>query len=225
MNVTRGTMNEISFSATADRHGDRSARIARRPTFSLAATAPRSAYSLLELLIVIVLMGIMARLLISSSSPTLYSQLSSTAGVIAGEMAYARSLAVGNNSSYRFDVDTAGNRLILSHTGADSMLNTLPRSPYRSPTDPTNQYIVALANLPRLGVPVSLLGAQAVGSTTQNITSVEFGSYGQTTQANQTVIWLTAGAGNRQGYISVQVNPVTGMATVGTYQTTRPAGL
>jgi hypothetical protein len=76
-----------------------------------------------------------------------------------------------------------------------------------------------------LGPPVSLLGAQAVGSTTQNITSVEFGPYGQTTQANKTFIWLTAGEGNGQRYISIQVNPITGMATVGTFQTTRPAGL
>ncbi len=167
----------------------------------------------------------MARLLISSTAPTTYSQLSSTAGVIAGELAYARSLAVGNNSSYRFDLDTTGNRLILSHTGADTTLNTLPKSPYRSPTDPANQYIVALANLPQLGPPVILLGAQAMGSTTQNISSVEFGPYGQTTQANQSVIWLTAGSGPRQGYIPVQVNPVTGLATVGAYQTTRPAGL
>ncbi len=66
----------------------------------------------------IVLMGIMARLLISSTAPTMYSQLSSTAGVIAGELAYARSLAVGNNSSYRFDIDTTNNRLVMSHTGA-----------------------------------------------------------------------------------------------------------
>ena len=104
-------------------------------------------------------MSIMARLLISSTAPTTYSQLSSAAGVIAGELAYARSLAVGNNSSYRFDIDTTGNCLILSHTGADTTLNTLPKSPYRSPTDPSNQYIVAMANLPRLGSPVTVLGA------------------------------------------------------------------
>ncbi len=223
MNVTRGTMNENSFSATASCNSERSAcDFAHRASASAQA---RRGFTLLEMLIVIVLMSIMARLLISSTAPTVYSQLSSTAGVIAGELAYARSLALGNNSTYQFNVDTTNNRLVLSHTGADTSLNTLPKSPYRSPTDPTNQYIVALANLPRLGPVVTLLGAQAMGSSTTNISSIEFGPYGQTTQANQSVIWLTAGQGARQGYISVQVNPVTGMATVGTYQMTRPAGL
>lgn len=215
MNVARGTMNAISFSATSNRSGD----------CAFAAAAPRAAFSLMELLIVIVLMGIMARLLISSTAPTTYSQLNSTAGVIAGELAYGRSLAVGNNSSYRFDIDTSANRLVMSHTGADTTLNTLPKSPYRSSTDASNQYVVALANLPRLGPTVSLLGAQAVGTTTQNITSVEFGPYGQTIQASKTFIWLTAGTGNYQAYLSIQVNPITGMATVGTYQMTRPSGL
>ena len=118
----------------------------------------RGAFSLVELLIVIVLTSILAQLAISAATPTVYDQLNSTANIIAGEMAYARSLAVGNNGSYRFDVDTANNRLVMRYTGADSSLATLPFSPYRSTTDPPDQYIVALANLPRLGMPASLLG-------------------------------------------------------------------
>jgi len=185
----------------------------------------RGAFSLVELLIVIVLTSILAQLAISAATPTVYDQLNSTANIIAGEMAYARSLAVGNNGSYRFDVDTANNRLVMRYTGSDSSLATLPRSPYRSSTDPPDQYIVALANLPRLGMPVSFLGAQSVGTTTQSITSIEFGPYGSTTQSNQSVIWLTAGAGAARRFISVTVNPVTGLASPGAFTNVAPAGL
>src|SRR6476661_38791 len=135
----------------------------RRLSMSLPRR-PKRGFSLLELLIVIVLTSILAQLAISAATPTVYDQLNSTANIIAGEMAYARSLAVGNNGSYRFDVDTANNRLVMRYTGSDSSLATLPRSPYRSSTDPPDQYIVALANLPRLGMPVSFLGAQSVGT-------------------------------------------------------------
>ncbi len=98
---------------------------------------PSRGFSLVELLIVIVLTSILAQLAISAATPTVYDQLNSTANIIAGEMAYARSLAVGNNGSYRFDVDTANNRLVMRYTGSDSSLATLPLSPYRSSTDPS----------------------------------------------------------------------------------------
>jgi hypothetical protein len=177
------------------------------------------------LLIVIVLTSILAKLAISAAAPTIYDQLMSTANIIAGELSYARSLAVGNNGTYRFDIDTTGNRMIMRYTGSDSSLTTLPLSPYRSLTDPSDQYIVALANLPRMGMPVSLLGAQAIGTPTQNITSVEFGPYGSTTQINQSVIWLTAGVGAGRRYVSVSVNPVTGLAAAGAFTSTAPAGI
>jgi Tfp pilus assembly protein FimT len=178
----------------------------------------------LELLIVIVVVSILAKLTINNVNSTVYDQLTSTANLISGELAYARSLAVGNNSSYRFDIDTAGNRLVMRYTGGDPTLATLPSSPFRSPSDPPDQYIVALNSVPRLGMPVSLLGAQATGTTTTSITSVEFGPYGATTQANPSVIWLTAGSGNGQRYIPLTINPVTGLCTVGTYTAALPSG-
>jgi Tfp pilus assembly protein FimT len=204
------------------------ANVQRRLSIRKSAWEQRSrrgAFSLVELLIVIVLTSILAQMAISAATPTAYDQLVSTANIIAGELAYARSLAVGNNGTYRFDIDLSGNRMVMRYTGSDSSLNTLPLSPYRALTDPSDQYIVALANLPRLGMPVSLLGAQSVGTTTQAITSVEFGPYGSTTQTNQSVIWLTAGVGTARRYISVSVNPVTGLASPGSFTSVAPAGM
>ncbi len=185
----------------------------------------RPAFSLVELLIVIVLMSILAKMAITSATPSVREQLVATANILSGELAYARSMAVGNNSSYRFDIDLTGNQLVMRHTGADTTLNTLPNSPFRSPSDPADQYSIKLTNLPRLAMPVNLLGAQAIGTTTQTITSIEFGPYGATTQSNQSVLWLTAGLGNGRRFISIGVNPVTGLATVGSFTGAAPSGI
>ncbi|HZZ28619.1 MAG TPA: prepilin-type N-terminal cleavage/methylation domain-containing protein [Pirellulales bacterium] len=189
------------------------------------AAQRRRAFSLLELLMVIVLVSILAKMVITNAVSTAYDQLHSVANIVAGELAYARGLAVGNDSTYCFTLDTTNNRLVLTYTGSDPTLATLPNSPFRSPTDASNQYTVSLSTLPSLGIPVKLLGGQAVGTTTQTITSVEFGPYGSTTQANQSVLWLTAGTGTSRRYISVTVNPVTGLSSVGTYTNAAPSGI
>jgi prepilin-type N-terminal cleavage/methylation domain-containing protein len=185
----------------------------------------RRAFSLLELLMVMVLVSILAEMAITNATATTYDQLHSVANIIVGELAYARSLAVGNNSTYCFTLDATNNRLVMTNTGSDPTLYTLPNSPFRSPTDSSNQYTVSLSTLPSLGIPVALLGGQAVGASTQTITSVEFGPYGSTTQANQSVLWLTAGVGISRRYISVTVNPVTGLSAVGTYTNVAPSGM
>jgi Tfp pilus assembly protein FimT len=177
------------------------------------------------MLIVIVLTSILVQMAITSASSTVYDQLRSVANVVSGELAYGRSLAVGNNTSYCFDIDPSGNRLVMHHTGADATLNTLPSSPFRSPGDPSNQAILALNNLPHMGLSVSLLGAQAVATSTQSVTTVEFNPYGNTTQAAQTVIWFTAGSGDSRRFYSVTVNPVTGLSAPGSYSSVAPAGL
>jgi prepilin-type N-terminal cleavage/methylation domain-containing protein len=185
----------------------------------------KSGFSLLEMLMVIVLVSILAEVAITNATTTTYEELQSAASIIAGELAYARGLAVGNNSTYCFTLDTTNNQLVMTNTGSDPSLYTLPFSPFRSPSDPSNQYTVSLSSLPNLGMPVTLLGALAVGSSSISITTVEFGPYGATTQANQTVIWLTAGVGTARRYMSVCVNPVTGLSTLGSYTTVAPGGL
>ncbi len=195
------------------------------PATCVARRVRTGAFSIVELLIVIVLMSILAKMAITSAAASTYDQLRSTANILAGELNYGRSLAVGNNSTYRFDVDVPGNRFVMRHTGSDSTLNTLPKTPFRLASDPSDQHIVRLADLPRLGMQVKVLGAQAVGNSTTSISSIEFGPYGATTQANKSVLWLSAGVSTNRRYISVSVNPVTGLASVGTYTGIAPSGI
>ena len=60
--------------------------------------------------------------------------------------------------------------------------------------------------------------------TFRSVTTVEFGPYGATTRSDTTVVWLTAGVGSGRRYISISVNPVTGLSTVGAFTGTAPSG-
>ncbi len=174
-------------------------------------------FSLIELLIVISLMAIMAGLILPSGNPSIHDQLRSTARIVATDLAYGRSLAVTNNSNYKFTFDTNNNRYTLEHSGTNPNLDTLPDSPFRNADDPPEQHIVDLNDLPRVGAPVQL---EAVASTTNFLepaTDLEFGPLGETTRSGDTRIWLSAGNGNAKRYIRLLVNPITGLATVGEY--------
>ncbi len=181
-----------------------------------------SGFSLVELLIVITVMGIVAALALPSIDPGNYERLQGAAQVIAGDLAYARGLAVANNSSYRFTFDTANNRYTLAHSGVNALLNVLPPSPFHSSADSPTQNIFDLNTLPGLGEGAHLCAVGTAGTNPAPVTTLEFGPLGQTTVTDPTAIWLSAGVGNLARYISVSVNPVTGLATVGTFQGSGP---
>lgn len=176
-----------------------------------------SGFSIIELLIVVAVMGILAGLVLPRSDPTLHEQLRSAAQIVAADLAYGRSLAVTNNSRYRFTLDTTNNRYVLEHSGTDPTLDTLPDTPFRSSSDPPNQQIVDLAELPSLGSTVRIVAVTAGGSPPQSVGDVEFDPLGGTARAEETTIWLAAGAGSATRYLRLHVNPVTGLCTVGAY--------
>jgi hypothetical protein len=59
-------------------------------------------------------------------------------------------------------------------------------------------------------------GGQAAGD-------LEFNSLGATTAPQETVVWLSCGAGNVRRYISVHVNPLTGLSEIGPLAAGLPA--
>ena len=184
----------------------------------------QSGFTLIELLIVVSLLALVAGMIIPNASPSFRDQLKGAAETLAGDVAYARSLAVSNDSNYRISFDITRNQYVLTHVGTNPAHNTLPRSPYALPSDPTDKHIVRLANLPHLGGTARLHAVRALGSTPQTVNDLEFGPLGETTRPEETQIWLATGTGSATRYISVRINPVTGLTWIENFQATDPTG-
>lgn len=184
---------------------------------------PRLAgFSLIEMLLVLAFIAILAAIAMPSMEPAVVDQLRATARIVAADLAYARSLAVGNNSTYRITFDLSKNRYVLQHSGTNGALDALPKSPFSSPGDPADRHIVALDDLPHVGSPVQLAGVLSGAAALGN---VEFGPLGQTINVQPTTIWLRAGRGDQARYISLEVNPVTGMVSIADCSKNAPSQL
>jgi len=182
----------------------------------------RGAFTLLELLIVVTLLGIIAAIVLPNAAPSVSVQLASAADVVAGDLAYGRSLAVLNNDTYEFLFSVSQNQYTLEYSGSNPALATLPPNPFHASQDPATQFIVRLGQLPHVGVPVVLYDVQELTPSPVEATSMQFGPTGATTQTPATVIWLAAGTAAAERYLSVSVNPATGMTTIGTIQAVAP---
>ena len=165
-----------------------------------------AAFTLIEVLLVVALMAILAGLVLPNSNPGIHDQLDSAARILTGDLAYARSLAVTYGNTCRVTFDFDGNQYVLHHSDVDS--------PFRNTDDPAGQYVVRLADWPRLGPTVRLVGATASGS---QVGDLEFDKLGETTRSPATVLWLAAGEGSCKRYITIRINPVTGLATIGPF--------
>jgi prepilin-type N-terminal cleavage/methylation domain-containing protein len=179
-----------------------------------AARRQSAGFSLIELLIVITVLGILAGLILPKADPAFHDQLRAAAQILRTDLAYARSLAVANSSTYRITFDTANNRYVLEHSGSRAALDTLPESPFRNAGDPPDQHIVDLDELPHVGSSVKILSATRLGAAPSAVDDVEFGPLGETTRSSRTAILLSAGHGPGTRFMKVIVNPVSGLADV-----------
>jgi prepilin-type N-terminal cleavage/methylation domain-containing protein len=182
----------------------------------------QSGFTLIELLIVVAILSLVAGIIIPAANPSLKDRLEGAAAVLSSDIAFARSLAVANDSSYKIRFDATGNRYILEHTGTNSALDALPRSLYSLPSDPDDEYIVRLNELPNLGGSVRLYAVRAISSSPQPVSDVEIGPLGETTRAEETQIWFAAGFGSATRYLAVRINPVTCLTVTENFQATDP---
>jgi prepilin-type N-terminal cleavage/methylation domain-containing protein len=183
------------------------------------------AFTLIEVLIVISLMGILAATILPSVNPSMREQLYAAAEVIEADLAWARTLAVTNNSTYRVTFSTLLHQFDIQHSGLNSTLNALPVTPFTPIASTSTQYLVQLQTLPGVFVPIDLIGVQTLGSTPQNVTTLEFNGLGATSSTADTKIWIATGQGAERRYLGVRVNHATGLSWVEDYRATSPPGL
>jgi prepilin-type N-terminal cleavage/methylation domain-containing protein len=194
----------------------------RRPLFK---DGSRSGLSLIELLLTLAVLAILAAVLIPQLSGDLPERLSAAAQVITSDLDYARSLAVSNNTSYRITFDTARNEYMLRHCGTNPQFNTLPRSPFRQTDDAATEQTTELSELPIPEPRVRLVAVIRMQGGGQSVNSIEFTPLGGTTSGNPTVLWLACGRGSVRRFVSIIVDPVTGLATIGPTVTAPPSGV
>lgn len=191
----------------------------------------RTAFSLVELLIVVAVVSILAGAVLPLLSPGVPGSLQSAAAVVAADLSAARDLAVANNSYYTIQFDFTNNRYVLAHSGDNPALDTLPPGPPGTDSTRPNERIMRLDDLPSIGARVRLVTVEISSEddeeldSVQRVSRVRFGPYGQTTRPEKTTVWLAAGYGDGQLFIPIDIHPVTGLATVGALQTEPPITL
>jgi len=185
----------------------------------------RRGLSLIELLITLAIVSILAAMLVPRMGQQVPDQLLAAAEIVAADLEYARSLAVVNNSKYRFTFEPAQNRYVLRHSGANTLLHVLPASPFRQASDLPDQQTTALSELPLAQPAVRLHGVVAAGGLLAFVSDVEFTPLGGTTRTEQTVIWLTCGSSAELRFISIEVNPATGLVEIGSLTRNLPANV
>jgi prepilin-type N-terminal cleavage/methylation domain-containing protein len=175
------------------------------------ASEQRGGYTLVELLTVLVVLGILAALLIPSTNPTIQTRLESAAQLVAGDLAYARSLAISRNRAFRATWDLKQNRYTIG-PASGSLGSAAPLDPFASDRAARpDTYVTDLDEVPGIAG-VALYKVSGAGPS--GAVFVEFGPYGETTYAEESVVWLVAGTAGNLRYAAVRVNPVTGLATV-----------
>ena len=185
----------------------------------------RRAFSLVELLIVIAILGILLAVATPYLSSDVPQQLQMAADSVAGDLVYARGLAVANNSSYRITFNIAANTYLLEHTGAVTALNKLPPSPFHTFNAGSTQQTADLSKLPMLAGSVKIAAVQKNPVSPSDVTNLEFGPLGGTTRSEATLVWLVSNATGTKMYIPITINSTTGIVDVGDVQAATPTGV
>jgi prepilin-type N-terminal cleavage/methylation domain-containing protein len=184
---------------------------------------PTAAFSLVELLIVVAVMGILVGIVLPHFQPPLSEQLRGAASIVGADLSYARNLAVTNGSTYRVSFDVDGNRYVLTHTGSNPTLDTLPATPFRPSQDAPDEHTCDLDELPHIGTTVHVYAVNEGIGSWKPIGDVEFGPLGGTSRAEPTMVWLRCGSGPGRRFLPLTVDPVTGLVAVGEIQARDPA--
>lgn len=185
-------------------------------------TPSRRGLTLIEILITVAILGILAAAVIPQFGATAPDQVRGAAQIVAADIDYARSLAISTNSTYMITFQMSRNGYVLTHSGTNTSLDVLPDNPFRKPSDDPNSLVVILSDFPHVGSGATIAAVVTDEPSPQEVTSIEFDTLGQTTRKQPTIIWLSSQAGAEDIYLPIEINPVTGLTTMGEITTVAP---
>ncbi len=173
------------------------------PRAALAQTA--KGFTLLEVLIVVLLVGILASVVVPASRATSPQVLQSAAVTLAADLRYARNLAVERGADVVVRLDGRQNTYTVDWASGRSAGSELPLT-----------VAVSGSTAEQQNAPVRLLAAVSAqtGQPVQAFTFHSSGGLGP--ERNEDVlVWLASGAGDQQRFVQVKVSWVTGLVWVG----------
>ena len=178
--------------------------------------------TLVELLVAIAVMAILAGVVVSRFQSNVREGLMGTARIVVADLDRARELAVSGGSTYRITFDLDANAYWLEHTGANASLDPLPPAPWGTFNATGTRWTQRLDAIPQIGLPIRLHAVRRGTGGASSVNSVEFGPLGETTEPEPTVVWLASGQGTACRYLSISINPVTGITSIGDFRAAPP---
>lgn len=182
----------------------------------------RKAFTLVEVIIVFTVIAVVAAMAIRLTEPDAASDLQTAAQVVLIDIDFARSLAASNSSTYRIAFNTSAQSYNIRHQGTNTNFNVLPTTSFHRVSDSGQQLDAALSDIPALGSAVQIYRVSTGAFTSGSLSYIDFTPLGGTTNTETSTVWLTSGTGRQQRYLPISVNPVTGLASIGTMVSTAP---
>ena len=197
----------------------------RPPVDPLAEGAPspertvRRAFTLTEVMVVLVVLAVLASLLVQQWNPGLVERLEAGGAAVAADLAYVRGLAVSQATTYEVVADVSGDAFEVQGVAGDGSRFPVP-APAFLPSPDSSRFIEDLSRLP--SGPVELVSVQISGPSRQGPPTFRFLPTGTVDPPHATRIWLAVGRGTGRWYLPVDIDAATGRATVGQVQREAP---
>lgn len=172
----------------------------------------RKAYTVVELLIVIVIVGILASVGISAIESWGEQMLPVAARRLAADLRLARQLAIDQNTTYEVQFDLTGQNYRIVHTGTATV--PLLIDPLAPPGSSQSGYVVPMARYQSRSSQAAGVRFKSVRVPVENrtVTNIPFASTGGTgpTRSADTEITLIHGSGASETSLSLTVSWQTG---------------
>ncbi|MGQ9505177.1 MAG: pilus assembly FimT family protein [Thermogutta sp.] len=194
----------------------------KRTNNNIAGANARIAFTLIELMIVLLLMAIAAGLLIPSAAPQTEQQLRAAAYLIAAEIELGRDLAITYNSQYQLAFDLKANRVVLFGKENAGTLAQLPKDLVNNPPSDSTHRVTDLSTVPGLWGQVRIAACAEFGPTLTPKTEIVFDPTGVLESGKSFLVWLKAGNSTSARYITVVFDHSTGQVSIGSMNGTPP---